>query len=63
MTDIATPEEALDPATKAYACLKDMPADILAGRVVSSLIMAKGNINMWQGIVENLIEEIRKEYV
>ncbi len=48
--------------TKNYKSLKDMPAEVLAGRVVHSLILQKGNVGQWQLVLQKLIEEIRKEY-
>lgn len=45
-----------------YKKLKDIPSDILAGRVIHTLTMAKGNINQWEKIIEELIVKVRKEY-
>lgn len=39
-----------------------IPADKLASNVIGMLILAEGNLNKYQLIIEGLIKEIRKEY-
>lgn len=45
----------------AYEAVKDIPTDELASRVVSSLIMAKGNLNKYESLIAMLIRELRGE--
>jgi len=45
-----------------YKTLREMPADRLAHRIITSLIEARGNLNMYAAIIERLIIEIRKEH-
>lgn len=50
-----------EPAPKQYDSIAEIPTRELAGRVVSTLILAKGNINEWQIQIEFLIRELRGE--
>ncbi len=50
------------PASPGYKRLRDMPADVLATRVVGSLILAKGNLNEYANVIEALIVNMRAEY-
>lgn len=45
-----------------YNSLKEIPANVLAGRIVHSLILAKGNINEWDKILTATITAIREDY-
>lgn len=44
-----------------HARLSDVPADLLANRLVSSLIMLKGNLNLYDQAIQRFIERIRAE--
>lgn len=55
--------DALTPvAPERYTSLASMPADVLANRVVSSLILEKGNLVGYAKVIEALILNMRKEY-
>ena len=41
--------------------LIDVPAEILAANVVSSMIKARGVINLWDAMILRLIVDMRKE--
>lgn len=45
-----------------YKRLRDIPADELAHRVVHTLILQKGNLNLYKELIKRLIEDMRKEY-
>lgn len=45
-----------------YDLLRDVPTEQLARNVVSSLILAKGNISLWDALILKLIKELREEY-
>lgn len=61
MLDAMKPGHGLPEPTK-YARLRDMPADVLASRVVGSLIHQKGNLNEYQRVIAALIINMRAEY-
>lgn len=44
-----------------YAKLADVPADVLASRVVGQLILLKGNLNAYLALLEKLIRSLREE--
>jgi len=55
----STPKEQ---PTKKWERLIDMPTDVLASRVVSTLIMAKGNLNEYDAIIKKLLDSIAEEH-
>jgi hypothetical protein len=57
MESAHTPPEPAVP----HARLSDVPADLLANRVVGSLIMLKGNLNLYDLALERFIVRTRAE--
>ena len=48
--------------TRTYERLRDVPAEVLASRLVGSLILQKGNLNMYKVVLTKFIESVRAEY-
>jgi len=42
-----------------YATIHEVPADVLAHRVVGQMILAKGNLNKYKAILTLLIQDLR----
>jgi hypothetical protein len=57
MSDAATENQ----HTKSYASLADMPPEVLASRVVGSLILAKGNLNKYDEILTRAFAILKVE--
>ncbi len=55
-------DAAENPHTKNYTSLAAMPSEVLASRVVGSLILAKGNLNQYDSILTGMITLLRKDY-
>jgi hypothetical protein len=45
-----------------YERLMDAPPDLLANRLTSTLIMQKGNLNLYDAVLQRFIEQVRAEY-
>jgi hypothetical protein len=52
----------MDDEPKASPRIRDVPTDVLAHNVVGQLIKAKGQINLWDILLEHLIKLMREEY-
>lgn len=59
MTTHAKAGNSASQAAAEYKSLHDVPTDELAGRVVSALIMCKGNVNKWDMTITALITGLR----
>jgi hypothetical protein len=46
--------------SKNYAKLADVPADVLASRIVGSLILRKGNLNEYKAVLTKFIQDYRE---
>lgn len=44
-----------------YNCLSEVPADVLASRIVGKLIFCKGNLNKYARVIEGFISKYRAE--
>lgn len=50
------------PRTQAYDSFSEMPPDILASRIVGSLILAEGNLNKYDAIIAHAIKLLKDEH-